>query len=59
MDIYTPPQARQYIPHIRQVYIFDVKVVDLATIYNKTERPFMVHYHTQGVECDEVCELVE
>ena len=63
MDRYILPEERAPEPHtpaVRQVYIFDVKIVDRSTLFKKkTPRPFKAHYHPRGVECDELCEVVE
>lgn len=46
-------------PNMRQVYIFDEKIVDRGTMFSKTPRPFKVHYHRQSDACTELCEVIE
>lgn len=46
-------------PNMRQVYIFDEKIVDRGAMFAKTPRPFKVHYHKASGSCNELCELIE
>ena len=46
-------------PNMRQVYIFDEKIVDRGTMFSKTPRPFKVHYHRHTDTCTELCEVIE
>lgn len=46
-------------PNMRQVYIFDVKIVDRGAMFSKTPRPFKVHYHRQSDNCTELCQVIE
>ena len=44
---------------MRQVYIFDEKIVDRGTMFSKTPRPFKVHYHKSSGACTELCQVIE
>lgn len=46
-------------PNMRQVYIFDDKIVDKGTMFSKTPRPFKVHYHKASGICNELCQVIE
>ena len=46
-------------PNMRQVYIFDDKIVDRGTMFSKTPRPFKVHYHKASGACTELCQVIE
>ena len=46
-------------PIMREIYIFDEKVVDRGTMFSKTPRPFKVHYHRHTDTCTELCEVIE
>ena len=46
-------------PNMRQVYIFDEKIVDRSTMFSKTPRPFKVHYHKASGVCTELCQVIE
>lgn len=46
-------------PNMRQVYIFDEKIVDRGTMFSKTPRPFKVHYHKASGACTELCQVIE
>ena len=46
-------------PNMRQVYIFDDKIVDRSTMFSKTPRPFKVHYHKASGVCTELCQVIE
>ena len=46
-------------PNMRQVYIFDDKIVDRGTMLAKTPRPFKVHYHKASTICNELCQVIE
>ena len=46
-------------PNMRQVYIFDDKIVDRGAIFSKTPRPFKVHYHKASNACNELCQVIE
>ena len=46
-------------PNMRQVYIFDDKIVDRGTMLSKTPRPFKVHYHKASNACNELCQVIE
>ena len=46
-------------PSMRQVYIFDDKIVDKGTMFSKTPRPFKVHYHKASAICNELCQVIE
>ena len=46
-------------PNMRQVYIFDEKIVDRGTMFAKTPRPFKVHYHKASGICNELCQVIE
>ena len=46
-------------PNMRQVYIFDDKIVDKGTMFSKTPRPFKVHYHKSSGACTELCQVIE
>ena len=46
-------------PNMRQVYIFDDKIVDRSTMLSKTPRPFKVHYHKASGTCTELCQVIE
>ena len=46
-------------PNMRQVYIFDDKIVDRSTMFSKTPRPFKVHYHKASNACNELCQVIE
>ena len=46
-------------PNMRQVYIFDEKIVDKGTMLSKTPRPFKVHYHKASGSCNELCQVIE
>lgn len=46
-------------PNMRQVYIFDEKIVDRGTMLSKTPRPFKVHYHKASGDCTELCQVIE
>lgn len=44
---------------MRQVYIFDDKIVDRGTMLSKTPRPFKVHYHKASGGCNDLCQVIE
>lgn len=44
---------------MRQVYIFDDKIVDRGAMFSKTPRPFKVHYHKASGICNELCQVIE
>lgn len=46
-------------PNMRQVYIFDEKVVARSTMFSKTPRPFKAHYHKASGACTELCQVIE
>ena len=46
-------------PNMRQVYIFDDKIVDKGTMFSKTPRPFKAHYHKASAICNELCQVIE
>ena len=46
-------------PNMRQVYIFDEKIVDRGTMFAKTPRPFKVHYHKASGACTALCQVIE
>ena len=46
-------------PNMRQVYIFDEKIVDRGTMFSKTPRPFKIHYHKASGSCTELCQVIE
>ena len=46
-------------PNMRQVYIFDEKVVERGAMFSKTPRPFKVHYHKASGTCTELCQVIE
>lgn len=46
-------------PSMRQIYIFDDKIVDRGTMFAKTPRPFKVHYHKASNACNELCQVIE
>ena len=46
-------------PNMRQVYIFDEKIVDRGAMFSKTPRPFKVHYHKASAICNELCQVIE
>ena len=46
-------------PNMRQVYIFDDKIVDRGAMFSKTPRPFKVHYHKASAICNELCQVIE
>ena len=46
-------------PNMRQVYIFDERIVDRGTMFSKTPRPFKVHYHKASGNCTELCQVIE
>ena len=46
-------------PNMRQVYIFDDKIVDRKTMFAKTPRPFKAHYHNASTICNELCQVIE
>ena len=53
------PQKLTHEPIMREIYIFDEKVVDRVTMFSKTPRPFKVHYHRHTDTCTELCEVIE
>ena len=56
---YDKAKALVYEPNMRQVYIFDDKIVDRGTMFAKTPRPFKVHYHKASGICNELCQVIE
>ena len=62
MDIGLSESEAKKLPHepiMREIYIFDEKVVDRGTMFSKTPRPFKVHYHKHTDTCTELCEVIE